>query len=811
MIDRYWNDLRHAARAVRGAPGFSTIAILSIAIAIAANTTVFTLVNAVYLAPLPMRDADRLYDVYEHNPDEVCAGCGVGTSYALYKDLRAQTRSFADVGAHADERFVLNDGDAPVRVRGGTVSAGLLEMLDTAPIVGRSIQPEDDRPGAPRVALLSESLWRARYAADRSIIGRDVRLNGDWHTIVGVMPERARFPNAAQVWVAIAPRHASTDRDERTISVLGRLADGVDETAARAELSAFGTAVAQEYPGSNTGWSLHAMKLRTELAGDYTAVWPLLATVLFVLLIACANLAGLLLTRGTARRADLGVRIAIGAGQRDLVRLLLLESVLIATTGAVVGILAAWWATDFIATIAPAAVPFWSTPSLDWRVIAFAIGLTLLTGIGVGLVPAFECARIDVATIVNETTRGGTQSLRATRMRRVFVAAEIAAAMLLLTGAGLATKSFLNARLRAMPYDTRNLMRADLRLLGSRYDTPTERVRVTNEVIERIARVPGITSVGASSLFIVDWPEAPDRGVQIEGVSDELANAVVHHAPIVSPNYFSTLGLPIVEGRVFTADDVNGAPLVAVVDQAMAARIWPDQSPIGKRLRLGRSATAPWISIVGVVGNARPTPRRDGTYVPLLYLPIAQHPQSRPAGQPITLDLRVNGSPAGLARALARAINDVDPQLTLESLGTYEQLAAEGRRPFRTVMLLMTGLTAVALALALMGVYGTAAYAVVTRKREFGIRMALGATPRGVERLVLRGSLALTIAGVAAGLAAAVLFAPMLRSLLYGVQPLDPIVLALAALLLGVAAMLASYLPARRVSRIDPAATLHDT
>ena len=804
-MDRVRQDIRSAFRMLRGSPVFALVAIISIAIGIGANTTVFSIVNTTFFAPLPFRDADRLYDIYEHNPREVCAGCGVGTSYALYTDVTARLRSFSELGAYRDQEVIINDGGTPLRVRGGVVSASLLHMFGFVPLTGRLIQPEDDRPGAARVALVSESLWRVRYHSDPSLVGRFIRINGDGYTVIGVLPESARFPRHAAVWLPMAPLFAGAGRGERTIGVVGALQG--DAAAAHAELAAIGQARAQQFPDSNEGWTLHAAPLRADLAGDYSGMWGLLGAVVFVLLVACANLAGLLLARGAARRRELGVRLALGAGRGHIVRLLLTESLLIAVLGGALGLLAAWWAIDLISNLAASALPFWDVIRMDVRVLAFTLLLTVLTGLGVGLLPALDSARVDIAGFVKEG-HGSTQAARATRLRRVLVGAEIAAAMLLLTGAGLTTKSFLRTRSLDPGFSTENLMRGELRLVGSGYEDHAVRARVVQELLTRLARVPGVQSVGASSLFIVDWPEAADRGVVIEGVSDELASATVHHAPTVSPDYFGTLGVSVLTGRAFAATDVAGAPMVAVVNQVMATRIWPNQSPLGKRIKLGHSAQAPWLIVVGVVANTRQTPRQNGTYIPLLYLPFAQHPQSQPANQPVTLEFRTAGNASGLARAVAAQVNDVDAQLALESFGSVDDFQASWARPFRMIVLLMSGLTSVALILALMGVYGIAAFSVARRSREIGIRMALGATARDAARLVLGEGMWTSVIGVAAGLLAAQFLTRLISSLLFGVSPTDPIVFALMAVALILAALFASWWPARQAMRIDPAATL---
>jgi putative ABC transport system permease protein len=801
------HDLRYAFRSLRAAPAFAAVAILSIAIGIGANTAVFSFVNALFFAPLPFRDGDRLYDIFEHNPREVCADCGVGTSFATFGDLR-KLRAFASVGAYADQQLVLNDGAAPARVRGAAVTAGTFELLGIAPLTGRPIQSADDRVGAPRVVLISESLWRTRYENATTVVGRTIRLNGDWHTIIGVLPESMRFPNRAQLWVPLAPLANDAQRGERTVGVVAKLSENGTISSGRAELAALSQSLAKQFPESNTGWSLQVLPLRAGLAEDIPSIWALLGAVAFVLLVACANLAGLLLARGAARRRELGVRLALGAERARVVRLLLSESMLIAVSGAGIGLLLAWWSLDFIELAAAHAIPFGNTLKLDWRVLGFTAALTLVTGVAFGLLPALDASRVNIAEFVKEGTQRGSANMRATRLRRVLVAGEIAMAMLLLTGAGLTAKVFLRTRTHDAGYDTRNLVRGDIRLFGARYDVEDTRVRTSHDLLERVARLPHVQNVALNNYLFVNWPEAADRGIQIEGVSDEFANSLINRAPSVSPDYFATLGIPIRMGRVFNSQDVAGAPLVVVVNEDLARRVWPSTNPVGKRIRLGQSSQSPWRTVVGVVADVSPGPLARDRTSPLLYLPLAQQARPQPADQPLTLHIRTDGSSAGLAQQITRELAAIDAQLLLESFDTVERFQADWARPLRTIALVMSALTAVALALALMGVYGITMFSVQRRRREIGIRMALGATTRDAAGLVLREGFPIAGAGLVSGLIAALMLTRVLRSLLFNVNPTDPAVLALTALLLATATLLASYWPARSAARIDPAEAL---
>jgi predicted permease len=807
-MDRLTRDLRYALRTLRSAPAFTAVAILSIAIGIGANTTVFSLVNAIFFAPLPFRDGDRLFDIYEHNPGEVCAGCGVGTSYALYQDLRASARTLGALGAYSDQQFVLSDEGAPQRVRGAAVSAGLLELLGFVPHTGRLIQAADDRVGAPRVALIAESLWRARYEADPSVVGRALRLNGDLHTIVGILPGAARFPNHAQFWVPLAPLFPELERGERTIGVIGRRAHDVGVAALRAELSAFGQSVARQFPQSNAGWSLHAVSLRSDLAGEIPSFGALLGVVVFVLLVACANLAGLLLARGAGRRKEVGMRLALGAEPAHVVRLMLTESLLIAFLGAGLGLLLSWWSLDLIAGLAGHALPVAGDVQIDWRVLAFTATLALATGVAFGLAPALEAARVDVAAFVKEGGQGATLGVRATRLRRILVAGEIAAAMLLLTGAGLTTKVFLRARTSDAGHDTRHLLRGDVRLFGSRYAQDAPRMRAIDDMLDRVARLPSVRHAAAHNMVILNWPEADDRGLQIEGVTDEQANAAVQRVTTITPDYFATLGLSMMAGRAFRPDDAAGAPLVAVVNQALATRLWPDHSALGMRIRIGRSDRAHWRTVVGVVANVNPSPLARDRTSPQLYLPLAQRPQPMPAEQPTTLHIRTDGNDAGMAQQVTRVLSEVDAQLLLESFESVDRFNAAWASPLRAIALLMSGLTAVALGLALMGVYGITLYSVHRRRREIGIRMALGASARDAARLVLGEGFPIAAIGLGIGLLAALALTRMMRSLLFNVSPTDPVVFLTMALLLAAAALVAAYWPARLAARIPPSEAL---
>ena len=815
-MDALLRDVKFAVRTLGRAPGFVLVAVVSLALGIGANSTFYSLVSAVQFRPLPYADADRLVDVSERNPEALCAGCAVGTSYPAYLDLRERVTAFEAVGAYREDAFALaGDGVEPERVSGTAVSASLLPLLGVAPAAGRAFEEGEDRPGAARVVILGHGLWQRRFGGDRSVVGRTLRVNGEPHTVVGVMPPRFKFPEFAELWVPLAPRLTDAQRaarDDRNTGVLARIADGVTPARAAAEAAALGSALAAEHPETQRGWSMAATRLRDDLVADSgPPFWLLLGASGFVLLIACANVAGLLLVRAAARGREMAIRVAAGAGRGHLVRQLLTESVLLAAAGGAGGLLLAMWGVD-ATTAAFAAqgieVPGWIEPGVDWRVVAFTAALALGTGVLFGLAPALHASRPNVQDALREGGHAASAGARRARVGGALVVAEVALAVVLLAGAGLMARTYARvSRTDDLGYDPRGVLSAQARLLESRYDDPAQLRAFGAAALERLTTMAGVRAAALEHTEFLGTFDRPESVVRADGwpagVPNESAPRFGH---AVTPDYFALLGVRLLAGRALDARDGPGAPGAAVVTRAAAAALWPGQSPravLGRRLRLSADSAAPWLAVVGVAADPIGSPLGRSP-LRAVYSAFAQRP-----GRPVAILVKAAGAaPLALAPALRAQVAAVDPDQPLDDVMTMEQGLARWVAPVAFIYRLLGGLAAVAILLAAVGVYGVMAYAVGQRTHEIGIRVALGARAPHLLRLVLGRGLALAGGGLLLGVAGALAITRVLRSILFGTDPADPLVLAAVGLLLAAVAAVASLLPARRALRVSPMVAL---
>ena len=792
---------RIALRSLRRSPGFTAIALVSLALGLGANTALFSLLNAVTFRPLPFHEVERLVDVSEDNPAELCAGCAVGTSFPTYTAWKAAARSFDRLEAYLEQPFSLATGEAPAeRVSGALVSSGLLETLGVAPALGRSLLPADDRAGAPGVVVLSHRLWSSRFGGDPSVLGRSVRLNGEPRTVVGVMPASFGFPEFAKLWTPIAGQLDRQAADDRSVGVVGRLAPGVLAPRADAELAGIASTMAAEQPATHRGWIARTSPLERPLAdtGANTGFALALAAAGLVLLIACANLANLLLARGAARSRETAVRVALGAGRGDVIRLHLAESLLLATIGGALGIVVGVWAVRAVVATIGTEIPVWIDLAFDWRVYGFALVLAIATGVAVGLVPALEATRTDVQTSLRSGVTT-TVSRRESRLRNSLAVAQITLALVLLTGTGLIVKSFLVARrIDNLGHDPRGVLRAEVRLLEARYQAP-ERVAATAEaVLDRVAAVPGVTAVAVEHMEFLGSFVGHASRVFLDGEAEAVP---LDRAPrfgyAVSPDFFAVERIPIQRGRIILPSDRAGSPLVAVVNAVTADRLWPGLDPIGKRFRIDDGPGAHLYTVVGVVGNIVATLGR--TAPSLVYTAFAQAP-----GRPITIQLRTGGDPTRFAQPLVAAVRAVDPDQPIERLMTGEEYLATSLASIRFMMNILGTLGALALLLASFGLYGVLAYLVARRTKELGIRMALGAAAEQVVGLVLGRGYRLVGIAVLIGLPLALGLTRLLRSVLFSVSAADPLVFTIVPISLAAVAAVACYVPARRATRIDP-------
>ena len=795
-MDALLSDIRFAIRSLGKSKTFTVVALLSLALGIGVNVTVFSMVSALAFRPLPYVEPDRLVDVSEWSATKLCAGCGVGTSYDGFLDWRSMARSFTAMGAYSERPFNVSGIEDAERIGGALVSADVFDLLGVHPAVGRDFQAEDDSVGAAPVVLLSNGLWSRRYGADRRIIGQPIRVNGVPHTVIGVMPPRFGFPEFAQLWVPFVPNAAGSPRDARDFGVVARLASGVTVEKANAEMTVIAKALEQRYPETQREWTARVSPFRTAFQDAPPALYAaMLGAVTFVLLIVCANLAGLLLARGTQRQREIAIRLALGASRKQIVRHLLTESVLLAIAGGALGLLVAVWSVDFAVQAIGRQAPFYVHFGIDSVTLLYCAGVSILTGLIFGLLPALRTSAPDV----HRTLKEASTTVRRSRARGLLVIGELALAMVLLAGAGAMIKSFVTVSAPERGYDDRGLLSGDLEFLDARYDDLSQARVAQSQILQRLESVPGVTSVASDRFEFVAGFGRTDQKIRVEGreaLPDGVSPRFYH---VVSPGYFATIKLPIVAGRGFTDQDRAGSTPVVMINRRLAETLWPNESPLGRRIKLGTADSLPWLTIVGVTGditggNRSATQRRNYAYVP-----AEQAPGRRP-----TLMIRAHADAAKLIPAIRAAVRAVDPDLPIQALQTTEQRRHDTYWPYQLFAIAMSVFAGFAILLAAVGLYGVIAYDTTQRTREIGVRMALGADAGRVIALVAGQGGQLVILGVVTGTAGATLLLGALRAAFVGTSPVDPVVFALVALLLALVAMSAIWLPARRAARIDP-------
>ncbi|MET0626232.1 MAG: ABC transporter permease [Pyrinomonadaceae bacterium] len=789
-------DVRFGARTLWKRPGFTAVAVLTLALGVGANTAIFSVVNAVLLKPLPLREAERLVLVYETTPQTPRDYVSVPN----LEDYRAGTRSFEGFATYVPQSVNLTGGGAePERVVGAFVTSSFFPVVGAEPALGRALLPEDDAQGGGRVAVLGHTLWLGRFGADKGVVGKTLVLNGEPFEVVGVMPEGFGYPVAAPDVLLPAQKwpNYKVDRAAHNCWVVGRLKDGVTREAAQDELRAVARRLEEAYPEENRGRGVEVVGLHEQVVeGIRPALLILAGAVGFILLIACANIANLLLARGASRQREMALRAALGASRARLLRQLLTETLLLALAGGAVGLLLAWWGVDALLALNPSDLPAPQGVGLDARVLAFSLGLSAVAGFIFGVVPALQLSKADLGGALKEGGRAGEGSRRA-RLRAAFVVSEVALSLVLLVGAGLLLNSFYRLLNVSPGFDPRNLLTMEYRLPRNRYAKGDQQWKFHREVAGRVANVPGVESAavvrglpfsgnGGTVTYAVPDRPAPPRGQEPRA----LENAI-------DTNYLRTVGLPLLRGRNFTEQDTPETAPVVLVNRMLAEQLWPGEDPLGRQIQfLEAKVTA---SVVGVVGDARQydiaEPQR-----PQVYTPYAQNPHIFG-----TLVVRARGvEPLGLARSVKEAVWSVDPEQPVWKVRTLEHLLSQNVADRRFVLWLMACFAGLAVLLTALGIYGVVSYTVAQRTHEIGVRMALGAEGRDVLRMVLGRGMRLALAGVGAGLVAALVATRLMEGLLYGVSAADPLTYASVALLLSFVALVACYIPARRATRVDP-------
>jgi predicted permease len=818
-IENTIKDVRYAARSLRRNPGFTAVAVITLALGIGANTALFSVVNGVLLRPLPYPDAERLVSIrntWGENRDPLDAVASI--SPAEYFDYRDRMTAFESFGVYTPlTRSLTGDGE-PERLSAAAMSASVFQTLGVVPTLGRVFSSAEDAPGV-NVAVLGDGLWQRRFAGSRDIVGRSVLINGRATTVVGVMPDGFRLPeqlsdtDPAELFIPLGlSRDSVTIRGSHYLSGIARLRRGVTPAQGSADVAAVARRFPIEFPNdypAKMNFAAGVLPLLDSVVGHVRpTLMVLLGAVGFVLLIACANVASLLLSRTESRRREMAVRTALGAGRRRLLRQLLVESMVLSLTGGAIGVLLAGVGTRLLVALRPPNIPRLDDIGVDVRVLLFALMASSVVGVLFGLLPAVQATRLDVQSMLRTGGRGSSGGGRQ-GVRRMLVVAEVAIALVLLVGAGLMTRSFVQLMSVDPGYRVDHVLTVPIDLPRARYPDADRVITFYRELSHSVAALPGVTATGGvAGVPLV--AQRGDLGINIEGrpvaPGEQRRRA---DWQVVTPGYFKAIGMRLIRGRAIEETDLETTPGVVVINETLARKYWPNDEPIGKRFKLGGGAGPGMVTIVGVVADVRQS-SLAATPEPEMYL---AHTQFRFWGgggilSSLNLVLRTSGEPAALARVVRGEIAALDAQLPVGEFRTMEQVRGESVSQPRFLMFLFSTFSMVALAIAVIGIYGVIAYGVAQRRKEIGIRVALGARPSSVAGMVVRQGMGLAGVGIAVGLVLAFALTRFLAGFLFAVTPTDPITMAVVVTALGVAALLASFIPARRATRTDPVEVL---
>jgi putative ABC transport system permease protein len=820
MMETLWQDLRYAARMLRKRPGFTLIAVATLALGIGANTAIFSVVNAVLLRPLPYDEPERLVYLSEHHPKFET----MSISYPDFTDWRAQNHVFESIGVFNFRDYNLTGNGEPERLRTGQVSADLFSALRVSAVLGRLFTNEEDKPGAPAVVVLSHELWQRRFGGDPNILNQSMTLNGRPYTVIGVMPLDFRFSPRTELWVPVGqlsdwPSLKVRD-DHPGLRAVARLKAGVTLEQARVELDAIAANLEQEYPDSNKNIGARIVPLLENYVRDVrSALWILLGAVGLVLLIACANVANLMLVRAATRQREMAVRLALGASRWRVVRQLLTESLLLAVAGGTLGLLIAQWGVDLILSFSADSIPRTGEIALDHRVLAFTLVTSVLTGIIFGLAPALQSGRTDVQEALKETSRSTTGGRH--QLRQFLVVAEVSLTLVLLISAGLLIRSFYRLQQVNPGFVEEHALSFRVQLPVEKYPGEQQWLSFYQQVMEKLRALPGVKEVSVTSRVPMDendWqsgfrvvgepPPPPGQGPSME-------------VSIVSPDYFRAMGIPLLRGRYFTEQDnrsnlseeklrnldlgqrLRAGLKTIIVDEEFARRHWPGQDPVGKQILWGRGPNDPQVTVVGVVGRVKLySPNEPAGFVQG-YFPLLEMPDNG-----MSFVIKTALDPEQIVAAARQQVQAVDANQPIYDIKTLTQRRAESIAPQRFNLLLLGLFAAVALVLAIVGIYGVMSYAVTQRTHEIGLRMALGAQSRDVLKLVVGQTMKLALVGVALGLLGAFALTRFMSVLLFGVTATDPITFAAVSVLLAGVALGASFVPALRAAKVDPMVAL---
>jgi len=803
-MDTFLKDIRYAVRNLVRRPGFTVIAVVTLGLGIGANTAIFSAINALLLKPLPLPEPDRVVAIWDKAPSRGVVHNEV--SMANYLDWRAQSQSYEHLALYRWWSTNLTGVESPERIQGFLVTANFLDALGMKPLMGRNFTTEENQPGKDLVAIITYSLWQRRFGGDPNILNKTIKLNSLTRTVIGVMPERFNFPKGAEVYAPLPITPEMTgQRDFHSYYVVGKLKPGASPQSAQAEIDNIMARLEKEYPNTNTGLGANVYPIVKDTVRQYdTALWIMLGAVGFVLLIACANVANLMLARATGRQKEIALRAALGASRWRIIRQLLSESLIVALLGGVLGTLIGFWGIDALRAANPGDAakfaPGWYQLGLNFPVLVFTLGLSVLSGLVFGLAPAWQTSKPNLNDALKEggrQTGGGSH-----RLRSSLVVFEVALSLVLLVGAGLLFRSFLTLVKTDAGFNPDNILTMNLILPGAKYKEEAQRFAFYNDLLQRVQHLPGIESAafvnylplgGANSSdnYLVEGAPEPPPGKENDG-----------RYRVCTPDYFQTMGIRLRSGRGFTEQDKAGTPPVVIVNEALARKHWPNQEAVGKRIRFyGPLDKAPWIEVVGVVQDVKH--ELDLPVTPEFYLPHAQD-----SWNAMILVAKTRVEPTSLAPQIRQQVWAIDKDQPVFDVFTMQQVRSMSvtLQSFSSVMLAI--FAAVALVLAAVGIYGVMAYAVTQRTHEIGIRMALGARGSDVVKLIVRQGMVLAITGVVLGVAGSLALTRFMAKLLVGVEPTDPLTFAAVSFCLLAAALLACYLPARRATKVDPLVAL---
>ncbi len=806
-----FQDIRYAILMIRKSPGFSFVAVLALALGIGATSAIFSVINAIILRPLPFNDPERLVAVYEHSPDQEMQEIPI--SYANFRDWTEQNTSFENMAAYMFSGVNFNGGHSPERVAGLRASATLFPLLGVGAAQGRVFSADEDTAADPRVVVLSHRIWERRFGLDPGVVGRAITLDGEPHTVIGVMPAGFEFPvgfsfngrtlnEPIELYMPLGAVLSATERGSRSAFAIARLNPDATFERAESDMTTIQARLQEQYPDANPGIGVVLAPLHEQTVSHVrTALAVLFVAVAFVLLIACVNVANLMLARSASRQKEIAIRSALGASRLRIIRQLLTESILLAVIGGVAGLFLALWGGDALIAIGPETIPRADEVGVDARVVGFTAAVSILTGVLFGLAPAVQASKPNLNEMLKEGGRNSSDGARKVSLLGTLVTAEIAMSLVLLIGAGLMLKSFYNLYRVDAGFNPEKVMTMRVSLSGASYAEPDAIAAFQQRAIENIRSLPGVEHAGTTTMlplggnfnisdFFIEGRAIPRSGEEMMACQS-----------VASPDYFRALGISLLNGREFTERDNASSTQVAIINHGLASQYFPGEDPVGKRIAIEEVEDVEdpkWITIVGVVADVKLF-SLDSETQPEIFLPYLQAPQPD-----LTIVARTSSDPSGLSAAMRSQILLIDKDQPVFAMQTMEQLLAESVSREKFNMTLLAVFAAVALVLAAVGVYGVMSYSVAERRHEIGIRMALGATSANVLGMIVRRGMLVTLAGVALGLGAAFALTRLMETMLYGVSATDATVFILLPVILAAIALAACLIPALRATRIDP-------